>query len=108
MQVPITEKRIQDADQLAHAAFKRMNLGAKQQTRSQQAVKMEAQRQLQMEERMAAAASIQNSHSNAANTVGGRIERSFEHPPAVSGVYFSCELLGDDVVLPKKEVGTVF
>lgn len=32
-------------------------------------------------------------------------KREFEHSGAVSGVYFTCELLGDDEQLTKNEVG---
>ncbi|KAL3981755.1 PUB domain family protein [Acanthocheilonema viteae] len=99
-QLPPAE-RIATADIAAQAAYKRMNLGVAQESLTQRNIRMRALKELEMEKK-----EREDSTSNKNVEIGTRTidEREFEHSSAVSGVYFTCDLLGDDLVLTKNEM----
>lgn len=98
-------ERIASADHAAQAAFKRMNLGAKQETAAQRNIRMRALRELE-EERRQRELELHETKNEEIPTAGLRqIDvREFEHSAAIPGVYFTCELLGEDLKLTRSEM----
>ncbi|VDM26811.1 unnamed protein product [Toxocara canis] len=106
--------RIAAADVAAQAAFKRMNLGAKQETVTQRNIRLRvsnfasALKELE-EERRAREQEINRSDASTQREPNkdefAKVDvREFEHSNAVKGVFFTCELLGDDIVLTRDEM----
>uniref|UniRef100_A0A0M3HHM2 IBB domain-containing protein n=1 Tax=Ascaris lumbricoides TaxID=6252 RepID=A0A0M3HHM2_ASCLU len=101
-------ERIATADVAAQAAYKRLNLGAKQETATQRNIRLRAMKELEEERRAREMESNRHSASNETHSVEkhvGEIDvKEFEHSNAIKGVFFTCELLGDDIILTKEEV----
>lgn len=97
-------ERIASADHAAQAAFKRMNLGAKQETAAQRNIRLRALKELEEERRQRELES--NEGKNEVPSAGShQIDlREFDHSAAIPGVYFTCELLGEDLKLTKSEM----
>ncbi|EFO24996.2 hypothetical protein LOAG_03490 [Loa loa] len=95
-------ERIATADVAAHAAYKRMSLGVTQESLTQRNIRIRALKELEKEKK-----ERERSASDKVD-VGIRAhvvdEREFEHSGAISGVYFTCDLLGDDLQLTKNEM----
>uniref|UniRef100_A0A914WEH1 PUB domain-containing protein n=1 Tax=Plectus sambesii TaxID=2011161 RepID=A0A914WEH1_9BILA len=104
--VPVTQERIHAADIAAHAAMKRLNLDKSQPNRSQQAIRLQAKREMDQDRQRQAEA---GSFAALAGQQREPERKEFEHAPvlAVEGVFFTCELLGDDIVLPKQQMTEV-
>lgn len=100
-------EHIASADMAAQAAYKRMNLGAKQETTAQRNIRLKAMRELE-NERQQQGSGIRNPDeaSSEEKALATHVidERNFEHSGAIQGVYFTCELLGDEVQLTRSEM----
>lgn len=101
-------ERIATADVAAQAAYKRLNLGAKQETATQRNIRLRAMKELEEERRAREMESNRHSASNETHPMEkhvGEIDvKEFEHSNAIKGVFFTCELLGDDIILTKEEM----
>lgn len=98
-------ERIASADVAAQAAYKRMNLGAKQETATQRNIRLKALRELEKErlkESPLAGKELVGEKSDSGTHIID--ERTFEHSDAIQNVYFTCELLGDEIKLTKDEM----
>ncbi|KAM3726868.1 UBX domain-containing protein [Dirofilaria immitis] len=100
-QMPPAE-RIATADIAAQAAYKRMNLGATQESLTQRNIRMRALKELEKEKKERERCASDKMDVE----VGTHIvdAREFEHSGAISGVYFTCDLLGGDEQLTKNEM----
>lgn len=93
--------RIASADFAAHAAFKRMNVGAKQETAAQRSIRMQAMKELEKEKRqleMPPANKEQDLHSSEY-----RRGSSVEHSNMVQDVFFTCPVFDEDIKMTKSE-----
>ncbi|VDN29732.1 unnamed protein product [Gongylonema pulchrum] len=90
-----TAERIASADVAAQAAYKRMNLGAQEESLTQRNIRMRALRELEKEKKERERS--ENVDSSLRETKHCAVdEQEFEHSSAISGVYFTCDLFGDD------------
>lgn len=102
----LSTERIANADFAAQAAYKRMNLGVKQETATQRNIRLQALKELEKEKLRENISANEDSFSgeHANNDTCRRDERTFEHSDVIKKVYFTCELLGEDVKLTKDEL----
>uniref|UniRef100_A0A8R1XWX7 UBX domain-containing protein n=1 Tax=Onchocerca volvulus TaxID=6282 RepID=A0A8R1XWX7_ONCVO len=100
-QMPPAE-RIATADIAAQAAYKRMNLGATQESLTQRNIRIRALKELEKEKREREKCASDKLDVEVENHIIDT--REFEHSGAVSGVYFTCDLLGGDEQLTKNEM----
>ncbi|VDN90208.1 unnamed protein product [Brugia pahangi] len=98
----VPAERIATADIAAQAAYKRMNLGATQESLTQRNIRMRALKEMEKEKKEREGCA--NDKMDVEIRTHVIDEREFEHSAAVSGVYFTCDLLGDDLQLTKNEV----
>ncbi|VDK86058.1 unnamed protein product [Litomosoides sigmodontis] len=93
-------ERSATADIAAQAAYKRMSLGTTQESVTQRNIRIRALKELEKEKKEREGACDKDVE------IGTHVidEREFEHSGAVSGVYFTCDLLGGDQQLTKKEM----
>ncbi|EYB98770.1 hypothetical protein Y032_0128g1433 [Ancylostoma ceylanicum] len=95
--------RVAASDIAAQAAIKRLYKAEPQISSSQKKIQMIAQRELEEERR-------RNDPKYALEQLGleekkpGPDVREFEHADVIKGVYFTCELLGDDEAMTKPEL----
>ncbi|CAG9537791.1 unnamed protein product [Cercopithifilaria johnstoni] len=99
-QLPPAE-RIATADIAAQAAYKRMNLDVTQESLTQRNIRMRALKELEKEKKEREKCTSDKDVQLGTHVID---EREFEHSGAVSGVYFTCDLLGDDYQLTKNEM----
>ncbi|EJW84121.1 hypothetical protein WUBG_04971, partial [Wuchereria bancrofti] len=97
----VPAERIATADIAAQAAYKRMNLGATQESLTQRNIRMRALKEMEKEKKEREGCA--NDKMDVEIRTHVIDEREFEHSAAVSGVYFTCDLLGDDLQLTKNE-----
>ncbi|KAK6109962.1 PUB domain family protein [Brugia pahangi] len=98
----VPAERIATADIAAQAAYKRMNLGATQESLTQRNIRMRALKEMEKEKKEREGCA--NDKMDVEIRTHVIDEREFEHSAAVSGVYFTCDLLGDDLQLTKNEM----
>lgn len=104
MQGPHDVDRVHASDVAAQAALKRMYAGEPTVSSSQKKIQMMAQRELEQErrEKESSNAKFENDIKNL--RVQDTVVHELDHSNAISAVKFTCELLGDEVALPKNEL----
>ncbi|VDM53203.1 unnamed protein product [Angiostrongylus costaricensis] len=96
--------RIAASDVAAQAALKRLYKAEPQISGSQKKIQMIAQRELEEERRRKDACNALQELSFEEKSKAGPEIREFEHADVIKGVYFTCELLGEDEALTKAEL----
>ncbi|GMR48196.1 hypothetical protein PMAYCL1PPCAC_18391 [Pristionchus mayeri] len=96
--------RVHASDVAAQAALKRMYAGEATVSSSQKKIQMMAQRELEQERRERESTSAQFANDIKNLRVQDTVVHELDHSNAISAVKFTCELLGDDVALPKNEL----
>ncbi|CAD5218829.1 unnamed protein product [Bursaphelenchus okinawaensis] len=95
-----SETRRQTASQLADAVEKRLQGSEKNLTYAQKKIREQARRELEEEERKK---KLESGEVDARKDERDG-EKLFEHTEQISSVSYTCELLDDDIVLPRKEM----
>ncbi|VDM96300.1 unnamed protein product [Thelazia callipaeda] len=92
-------KCLATSDIAAEAAYKRMNVGTTKESLTQRNIRLRALKELEAEKKG-------NQQTNEVTTepkINVKKDQAFEHGSAISGVYFTCDILGD-AQLTKSEV----
>ncbi|MFH4980582.1 hypothetical protein AB6A40_007291 [Gnathostoma spinigerum] len=89
-------QRITTADIAAQAAFKRMNLGSRQESSTQRAIRLQALRELEKERDLQEQSITGSKHECEV--------REFEHCNMLEEIYFTCDLLGSDKKFTESEM----
>ncbi|GMT24124.1 hypothetical protein PFISCL1PPCAC_15421 [Pristionchus fissidentatus] len=104
MQGSRDEDRVHASDVAAQAALKRMLGNEPTVSSSQKKIQMMAQRELEQERRERESASAKFSDDIKNLRVGETTVHELDHSNAISSVKFTCELLGDEMALPKDQL----
>ncbi|VDD88276.1 unnamed protein product [Enterobius vermicularis] len=100
----LISERVASADFAAQAAYKRMNVGVKQETATQRNIRLKALRELEKEREEADILAGKNEPAKTDYVAQTVDEQSFEHSNVIQNVYFTCELLGEELKLTKYEM----